>query len=978
MAENKTYNDSPTFIPARLESSVYGLNPVADAKDIYDINHVKWQKDINDEIEAVPAEIERIDGELGNRYTKEEVDSKVSGAVNTEKQRAEGVEAGLRESIDELGTIGLDPENAISTDGDDFDGDTLEKRSKIPTIGSVLDGADEEPSAGSEKLVRSGGVESSIFSSHGKDLFVSEVKTKASGTGSVEKSATTVGIILEKSRTYILKLTQAASLSGLYLYIIKNGETVKGIGMTVGKNYIVSDIDADSVAFYSATSGTTNGQITMEVSNTACGLEKIVSSDVAARVLLSEIQVYEGFSGNRAFDVNIKRGQRFRLITKAYDSAAGKITIYAKNSSDTLWTQTFNTINNDIELCLDENVTTITYWINETNVSAEGLFVLAVSLDDGNVQFDRNKVNALMHLDVSENIDYSGDISEASTRHQVGYNKGDMIRVAITSKDYSEGTFYVYLKDKNGSTVYFSNLGVNSTTDIVVPADLGTISWYVNSAQIVIPGVIDVSVYKLSSAETIGVSDNMLYGPYKEVKVSGTTGYVHEDVLNVSCQEGDVFFVGFEKVVGNLSVPIVCYFKDENNVNVNVVYVGFPQEIKAPAGTKSLIVRLYPNQTGTAQDITAVYYNIYVAKGTKAKKYIYEDTTPVYAPNDYYHEDNYLNDKVARINELLKANYGYGDAFIFITDTHWMRYNAKQSPSLIRYIREHTNITKLIGGGDFEDQGVTEGGGYNMLRLLTDNFKENDTHVVVGNHEFLGSTTNSQIANLYNKVARHQDLYNGSLLRWYYFYDDNFRKIRYIFLASYDESERVKQDDPTKSGAATDGYDSTQLTWLENTALANVPDGYDIIVIAHGGMGIMQDHDHNEEVNWSAEQPVAEILDSYKSAHPNCHILNIRGHVHRDRIAYTEGGLPFVLVTCDKNVPWPSESDRENPQSPYYQWYPDLNVDRETGTINEQAFDVMILNTHTHTLTAVRIGGKARNGVDNNAGDEVEERVVSY
>lgn len=837
---------------------------------------------------------------------------------------------------------------------------------------------DDVPTSGSDNLTKSGGTEAAIFSSHGKDLLVSDVKTKASGTGSVGKSATTVGIILEKSCTYILKLTQAASLPGLYLYIIKNGETVNSFDMTVDKNYIVSDIDADSVAFYSASPGTAYGQITMEVNNTVCGLEKIVSSDIAARVLLAEILVYEGFSGNRTADVNIKRGQCFRLITKAYDSASGKITLYAKNGSDTLWTQTFDTVDNDIELCLDENVTTIAYWINGANISAEGLFVLAVSLDDGNIQFDNNKVKALMRLDVSENVNYSGDTAEVSTRHQVDYNKGDKIRVAITSKDYSEGMFYVYLKDKNGTTVYSSNLGVNSTTDIIVPEDLGTISWYVNGAQIVVPGIVNVSVYRLSSADTIGTSDNLLYGHYKEVKVSGTTGYVYKDILNVVCQEGDVFFVGFEKVVGNLSAPIVCYFKDEENANINTVAIAFSQEIKAPAGTKSLIVRLYPNQTGTAQDITAVYYNIYVAEGTKAKKYIYEDTTPVYAPNDYYHEDNYLNDKVARINELLKANYGYGDAFIFITDTHWMRYNAKQSPSLIRYIREHTNITKLIGGGDFEDQGATDGGGYNMFRLLTDNFRENDTHVVIGNHEFLGSTMNSQIANLYNKVARHQDTYNGSMLRWYYFYDDNFRKIRYIFLASYDESERVKQDDPTKSDAATNGYDSTQLTWLENTALANVPDGYDIIVIAHGGMNIRQDPDHNEEVNWSNEIAVAEILDSYKSAHPNCHILNIRGHAHRDRIAYTEGGVPFILVTCDKNVPWPGESQREDPQSPYYQWYPDLNVDRTSGTIHEQAFDVFILNTHTHTITAVRIGGKARDGVDNNAGDEVEERVVTY
>ena len=60
MAENKTYNDSPTFIPARLESSVHGLNPVADAEDIYDINAGAWQKDINEQSVGYRQEIDEI------------------------------------------------------------------------------------------------------------------------------------------------------------------------------------------------------------------------------------------------------------------------------------------------------------------------------------------------------------------------------------------------------------------------------------------------------------------------------------------------------------------------------------------------------------------------------------------------------------------------------------------------------------------------------------------------------------------------------------------------------------------------------------------------------------------------------------------------------------------------------------------------------------------------------------------------------
>lgn len=60
MGENRSYNDIPTFIPARLESNVHGLNPVADAKDIYDINAGAWQKDINKQSVGYRQEIDEI------------------------------------------------------------------------------------------------------------------------------------------------------------------------------------------------------------------------------------------------------------------------------------------------------------------------------------------------------------------------------------------------------------------------------------------------------------------------------------------------------------------------------------------------------------------------------------------------------------------------------------------------------------------------------------------------------------------------------------------------------------------------------------------------------------------------------------------------------------------------------------------------------------------------------------------------------
>lgn len=123
-------NEFTIPIPARLKNVAKGGH-VAGAEDIIDDALGKEQSEINQE---------RIDdiAEVKGGSTKSIAD--ISEDIANEAERASGIEAGLRESIDELGQIGLDPDNAISTNGDDFDGDTTAKRSKIPTIGAIIDG----------------------------------------------------------------------------------------------------------------------------------------------------------------------------------------------------------------------------------------------------------------------------------------------------------------------------------------------------------------------------------------------------------------------------------------------------------------------------------------------------------------------------------------------------------------------------------------------------------------------------------------------------------------------------------------------------------------------------------------------------------------------------------------------------------------------------------------------------------------------
>ena len=322
-----------------------------------------------------------------------------------------------------------------------------------------------------------------------------------------------------------------------------------------------------------------------------------------------------------------------------------------------------------------------------------------------------------------------------------------------------------------------------------------------------------------------------------------------------------------------------------------------------------------------------------------------------YIPNDYYFDSyvdaggttraNYLAYKVARINELVKAAAGDGDAFVFITDEHWAE-NAKQSPNLVNYIMQKTNLRSLFSGGD-----TGEGGSSVFCTQLGEAWKRT-VHHATGNHEYYNDGTNS---NLYYMMDMLNNDEVGNPQEHYYYVDNVQAKIRYIVLNSDGNS----------------AYSADQLTWFTTDAL-NVESGWGIIIIVHWMYMINW---LTNEVSVGA-QDAQDFIDAINNYTGNGKIIGVfQGHVHRDRMTYTElNGIPVVLTTCDKFVASTTTISGQD--------VTDIDVTRDYGTVTEQAFDVVIINKTTKTLTMVRIGGLARNGVDDDPGTEVEERSITW
>lgn len=327
---------------------------------------------------------------------------------------------------------------------------------------------------------------------------------------------------------------------------------------------------------------------------------------------------------------------------------------------------------------------------------------------------------------------------------------------------------------------------------------------------------------------------------------------------------------------------------------------------------------------------------------------------------DYYMMEGYLVNKVSRINELARSVGADGDAFIFISDTHWEK-NAKKSPALLKYLHEHTHIDRLFGGGDYMDNALTPNPPlFECVDALRDTWT-GKRYLTLGNHDYMGSEAYAlKDKDLYYAVNSYGTERVGNLKRNYYYVDNPQTKLRYIVLNRYIDRIPVNNE--------INGLNEEQRTWLQNVAL-DVEDGWGVLVFIHDLYRFIYGDDGYTatiSLNYTDSRATVEILDAFVDGGGT--VVGIFcGENHVDMVHRTPGGIPVITTTCDKN-----KSGGEGvPISD--QW-----AERLDGTINEQAFDVMVVDKANRTIHAVRIGYPARNSVDGAWGEKVGERTIAY
>lgn len=316
---------------------------------------------------------------------------------------------------------------------------------------------------------------------------------------------------------------------------------------------------------------------------------------------------------------------------------------------------------------------------------------------------------------------------------------------------------------------------------------------------------------------------------------------------------------------------------------------------------------------------------------------------------EYYFENGYLDGRVDAINKAIDECNGDCETFFWITDIHWEPdLNPRKSPLLIKYIASKTGVNKILNGGDTGNSQIIC---KNAISQLRNAIGSDMVYTVTGNHEINdASRYESPYMRVADELRGHcSDIVYGDKNKSYFYFDNAASKVRYIGLSTYG----LYLDDQYVSA-----YTDQQLEWFKSTAL-DVVEGWNIMVFSH--TLYMVDCSTDKLVSGPAgADKFIDAIDNYDGRGKICCVL--LGHTHRDRIHTGSTGVPYIITSCDRQATY----------------HGDINVDRIPGTITEQHFEVVVIDKAKREIKLFSIGGKARDGYDDDPGKEVDVRVVNY
>ncbi|MGB4660447.1 MAG: metallophosphoesterase [Mobilitalea sp.] len=292
-----------------------------------------------------------------------------------------------------------------------------------------------------------------------------------------------------------------------------------------------------------------------------------------------------------------------------------------------------------------------------------------------------------------------------------------------------------------------------------------------------------------------------------------------------------------------------------------------------------------------------------------------------------------IEDTTNRIKEIRADD---SIVFAMLTDSHYtVNGTWEDTADNIHRVHKAAGFDAIIHLGDFTDGMVSAKVTKDYVSMEIEDLLKNNVplYYVLGNHDsnyFHSNTermTKMEQNDFYFKYIDKN--INRNLDQAYYYVDFTKKKLRGIFLDSYDFEEKVKY-----------GFSAEELLWLRKT-LDQTPEGYPVIVFSHvpplARLHYWTDTIFNSDI-------LMEILEAYDQQEGKQVLAFLHGHNHADQI-YTERRFPIISIGCSKCEYF---TDKKPEGS--------FTYERTFNTVTQELWDTMIITPSQRRIDFVRFG----------------------
>lgn len=298
--------------------------------------------------------------------------------------------------------------------------------------------------------------------------------------------------------------------------------------------------------------------------------------------------------------------------------------------------------------------------------------------------------------------------------------------------------------------------------------------------------------------------------------------------------------------------------------------------------------------------------NIKTINGESILGYGDIDTKKIILP-DYWLD--HINIKAEEVNTLNETYGAKGEAFFFITDTHYPNNNNGNAIKVLNELARRTSIKKVIWGGDIVANLPAKEMQAEQRRVAKEFDSNLEIHPLRGNHEVKQGNTANEFWDAHCRNIGSYCTVDGNM---YYYRDDNATKMRYIM------TDFVAPD------TTVTNEDGLQIQWMKDRIL-ELESGWTVLVVTHGlfnGQAL-------SALGQVMKTAIDEVYDEAKAS-----IVGVMsGHIHGDFSMEFDKGYVGIATLADNAVACGT-----------------------IGTAQEQAFDVVNIDLENGIVRTIRVG----------------------